>query len=301
MYRREFVKQLSAAAAASALPWAGLAAPEAKWKFKLGYASITWGGNFEVALKEIASQGFKAMQISGITYGAFKDKPQQLIDLVKASGLQVPVSSAGNLRIEPDKKEGAFKSCFDVVKIHSQLPGAKIVQVTNGSRPQGRQPTTDELKQLASQMNEFGKKAQEELGISVVYHNHMRQLGETPEEVDVILQNCNPKHIQFLLDIAHYQWGGGDPVKALDQYRDLIKVIHLKDLGPVPDTTDKQFMELGQGTLDLPGIFGKLRQNKFKGWGIIEIDAVPKGSGRTPLQCAELCKKYMVEKVGYPI
>jgi len=39
-------------------------------------------------------------------------------------------------------------------------------------------------------------------------NNHMHQLGETPEEVDVIVQAMNPKYIKLLLDVAHYHQGG---------------------------------------------------------------------------------------------
>jgi inosose dehydratase len=302
--RRAFVQQLGGLALASGLPLATLAEPLAgKPKFKLGYASITWGPNFEQALQDIKSLGFKAVQISGVTFNAFKEKPEALIELAKASGLKIPISSGGNLRIEPDAKMAAWDSVWATAKTHAKLPGAKLLQVTNGSRPKDRKPTPEELKTLAGQMNEMGRRAKGELNLDLVYHNHMNQLGETPEEVDTILQACDPRYVSFLLDIAHYQWGGGDPVRALEQYKALIKVVHLKDLGPLPggDAKALQFMELGQGTLNLTEIFAKMDSIGFRGWAIIEIDAVPKGSGRTPLQCAELCKTYLANQVGFKI
>ncbi len=302
--RRTFVHHLGALAAASALPLSTLAASlPKKSKYKLGYASITWGGEFATALKEISALGFKAIQISGSTHNAFKDKPDALIALVQASGLKVPISSGGNLRIEREAKMPAWDSVWAVAKLHSKLPGAKLLQVTNGSKPKDRKPTPEELKELALQMNELGRRTKGELDLDLVYHNHMNQLGETPNEVDAILQSCDPRYVSFLLDIAHYQWGGGDPVKALEQYKSLIKVIHLKDLAQVPGGEAKalQFVELGQGNLDLAGIFAKMDSTGFRGWAIIEIDGVPKGSGRTPLQCAEICKKYLTEKLDLKI
>jgi len=42
-----------------------------------------------------------------------------------------------------------------------------------------------------------------------------------------------------------------------------------------------------------------LNDIKFKGWGIIELDAVP-GKEKTPLQCAQVSKTYL-ESIGIKI
>jgi inosose dehydratase len=130
----------------------------------------------------------------------------------------------------------------------------------------------------------------------------MHQLGETPEEVAEILAHCDPKNVKLELDVAHYHQGGGDPVAAIRKYQGRLNALHLKDVRPKTDATDPKaytFVELGQGKVDLPGVFKALQEIKFKGWGIIELDAVPDKS-KTPRQCAEITKAYL-NKQGFKL
>ena len=108
--------------------------------------------------------------------------------------------------------------------------------------------------------------------------------------------------------MAHYQQGGGDPVAALRKYRDWIEVVHLKDVrtvpagpGPAdPARATYQFVELGRGRVDLPGVFAALRDNHFGGWAVVELDRVP-DAGRTPKESAEINKKYLTDQMHQQI
>ena len=60
------------------------------------------------------------------------------------------------------------------------------------------------------------------------------------------------------------------------------------------------FVELGQGNVDFPAVFAALEKVNFKGWGVIELDAVPDKS-RTPLQCGEITKAYLKDKMKMAI
>jgi inosose dehydratase len=79
------------------------------------------------------------------------------------------------------------------------------------------------------------------------------------------------------LDVAHYLQGGGDPVKAIEKYHDLLLWLHLKD---VQRTTNPDihkayvFVELGQGQVDFPESSPRCT-SQFRGWAIVELDAVP--------------------------
>jgi len=136
---------------------------------------------------------------------------------------------------------------LDNARFVKSLKGTDM-QVTNSSRPKEGNPTKENLQKFGQLLNEIGKRTLD-IGVTTNYHNHMNQLGETPEEVETILGNCDNRNVKLLLDIAHYQQGGGDPVKAISQYKDRIKNIHLKDVRPVQNGDAKryQFVELGQG------------------------------------------------------
>jgi len=122
---------------------------------------------------------------------------------------------------------------------------------------------------------------------------------------------ADPRYVKLLLDIAHYQQGGGDPIRAVRQYADRLIFVHVKDVespigsgrsggpGGLPALPDRsyRFVELGRGRVDVKGAFAALADVKFHGWVVVELDAVP-GNARTPKASALLNKQYLEQKIG---
>jgi inosose dehydratase len=77
-------------------------------------------------------------------------------------------------------------------------------------------------------------------------------------------------------------------------------VLHLKDVRPAPPGPaggpgpSYQFVELGRGRVDLPGVFAAMRDINFAGWAIVELDRVP-DAGRTPKESAEINRRYLLD------
>jgi inosose dehydratase len=270
---------------------------------KIGYAAITWGGNDVQAIKDIASLGYKGIQLRSNTLATYENKPDELRQLLKEHKLMAPVFSSGNIDVKPDARQAHIDKHIKHAKFLKAIGGGPYLQLTNNARPKDRQPTAQELKDLGMLMTEIGKRTAD-MGITTVYHNHMHQLGETPEEVEQIMAASDPKFVKLLLDIAHYHQGGGNPAKAVKQYKDRIQVLHLKDVeSPVQGNDSEKkykFVELGRGNVDLPAVFAALDEIKYKSWAIIELDGVPDKS-RTPLDCAKISKAYLQDKIGFKI
>lgn len=259
---------------------------------KIGYSAITWGGNDVQAMKDISSLGFKGIQIRSNILKEYGKKPEEVKELLKLYNLDFPMFSSGNANINTGNDEAVIQMHLDNANFVKAV-GGKFIQVTNSSRPKEGAPSQADLKKYAGLLNEIGKRTKD-IGIQTTYHNHMHQLGETPQEVEVILENCDDDNVKLLLDIAHYHQGGGDPVKAIRQYKNRLKALHLKDVRPKGGSDAKAytFVELGQGKVDLPGVFKALDEIKFKGWGIVELDAVPEKE-KSPRQCAEITRAYL--------
>lgn len=270
---------------------------------KIAYSSITWGGNDAQAIEDLAALGYKGIQIRANTFGPYRAKPSELKALIDQHNLTLAMFSSGNVDIDPAKEQ----STIDMHVAHASFVkalGGSAIQLTNSARPKDRLPTAEELKRLATVMNEIGKQTAD-LGVQATYHNHMNQLGEKPEEVDMIVQAMNPRYVKLELDIAHYKQGGGQPEKAVKQYKDIIYALHLKDtMSPLPDKPDNpkayKFVELGRGNVDVPAVFKALNDIKFKGWGIVELDGVPE-KDKTPKQCAEINKEYITNVLKQPL
>jgi inosose dehydratase len=178
--------------------------------------------------------------------------------------------------------------------------GGYYLQLTDNARPKDRKPLAEDFKKLGRMLTEIGKRAID-IGIPVGYHNHMNSLGEAPDEVDRIMSEADPRYVKLELDIAHYYQGGGDPAKAIRQYRDRILFLHLKDVESTgAGARNYRFVELGRGKVNIPEVFAALKDIKFRGWAVVELDSVP-DKARTPKESAIINKKYLEEKLRMEI
>jgi inosose dehydratase len=268
-----------------------------------GYAAITWGNDFSKAIDEIAAVGFRGVQLragDGLL-DRFGDKPAALRELLAAKRLAFPVFSSGNLSIDPTREQ-------EMVDLHTKhakfvsAAGGRYLQVID-ERPK-RAVVADDYKRLGRLLTEVSKRVRD-AGATLVYHHHMNSTGEKPQEVAAVLDAADRGVVRLLFDTAHYQQGGGDPVAAIKQYRELIEVLHLKDVRPAAapgsggsgrssGSDGYQFVELGRGRVDFKAVFAALNEINFTGWGVVELDRVP-DPGRTPRESAEINRKYLVE------
>ncbi|HMJ82585.1 MAG TPA: TIM barrel protein [Vicinamibacterales bacterium] len=279
---------------------------------KYGYAAITWGADIVKAMEDISAVGFRAIQLRGEAFAQFGDKPKALRELLDKHRLTFAVLSSGNLSIDPAREQ-------EMLTLHTQHAqfvkdaGGLYLQVID-ERPKGRDVVPDDYRRLGRLMTELGKRTGN-LGVPLVYHHHMNSTGEKPHEVAAVLDAADKRHVRLLFDVAHYQQGGGDPVPAIRTYRDWIDVVHLKDVRPAPESggsggpggsgrsggaSPYQFVELGRGRVDLPGVFAALREINYRKWAIVELDRVP-DPGRTPKEAAETNKRYLVETMHQTI
>lgn len=293
--RRRFLTQVGVV---SAVPFLGFklktAAPAASIKF--GYSAITWGDNIEGAIREISSLGFTGIQLRGNAVTKWGQKPEELKKLVNDAKLDVVMLSSGNADINTGNDEAEIAKHVVNAKFIKAVGGNRM-QVTNSSRPKTGTVSTEDLVKYAKMLTEIGKRTAD-VGVETTYHNHMGQLGQTPQEVDTILQNTDPKRVGFLLDIAHYLQGGGDPATAIHTYKDRIKTLHIKDVKNTDAPNGYQFVELGQGRLDFPAVFDALNKINYRGYAVVELDAIPV-KGRTTLESGQIAKQYLTSTMKF--
>jgi inosose dehydratase len=275
---------------------------------QLGYAGITWGNNVTQAIEDIAAVGFRGIQLRAGdgTVDRYGANPAALRELLDRHRLAFAVLSSGNLSIDPAREREMLATHLAHAKFLRDA-GGRYLQIID-ERPKGRAVTADDYRRLGRLLTELGRRTMD-LGVTVAYHHHMNSTGEKPHEIAAVLDAADRKHVRLLFDVAHYQQGGGDPVAAIRQYKDWIEVVHLKDVRPSGSGgsggsggadgsggsgAGYQFVELGRGRVDLPGVFAALRDISFDKWAVVELDRVP-DPGRTPKESAEMNKKYLAE------
>jgi inosose dehydratase len=287
--RRDILAGMGAVAGSVLLRPIALLAARAEIKF--GYASITWAGKDMQAIDDVASLGYKGIQLRSNILPEFGDKPAALRDILQKHNLTLVALSSGNMTIDPAKEAEDLATHTKNARFVKDA-GGLYLQVTD-ARPK-REIVADDYKRLGKLMTELGKRTAD-MGIPLGYHNHMNSLGEKPGEVDAILDAADPRYVKLELDVAHYQQGGGDPVKAIDTYAQRLVFLHIKDVvspfnQPGADPKPYEFVELGRGQVDLKNVFAALDRAGFKGWAIIELDRV---YGRTPKEAAAISKQFV--------
>ena len=146
----------------------------------------------------------------------------------------------------------------------------------------------------------------------VLLHPHCGTYIETADEIARVAERIDPSLLGLVLDTGHFQFGGADPVRAVTDYRELIRHVHIKDCARrVIDEADAAgeglkeiltrgaFTPFGQGDVDIPGVLEALRGIGYEGWLVIEQDQSlgPKDTRESVLAGQRFNREYL-RKLG---
>ena len=279
MKRRDFLK--------SCVSVALLPAPRSllplRARIRFGYAAITWGGNDREAIDDISALGYRGIQLRASAVTRWGDRPAELKRLLAERRLELVALSSGNLAFDPAMASESLKQHVRHARFVRDV-GGRYLQVLE-ERPADHHAVPDDYRYLGRLLSDLGKRTAD-LGVPLVYHNHMGAFGESPDDVARILDAADPSVVHFLLDTAHYRQAGGDPASAIRRHGSRIRLLHLKDLA------GDRFVELGRGTIDFRSVFAALDQIDFDGWGIVELDSVP-DNARSPKESGAIARRYL--------
>jgi inosose dehydratase len=301
--RREFLISAGASLAAAQLDVSAPAPGAADYEFKIGYHALTWGDKTEQAIGEISELGFKGIQIRSGDYRKYATRPSEFKDLMAAKNLHLVSISTGDLTIDPGAEKQEVADRVAMAKWMKEA-GGLYLQATDSARAKEGINSHDDYKRLGRRLSEIGKRTFSEYGVKLGYHNQMDSLGERREEVDRIMDATDPKYVWALPDIAHLQTAGGDPVRFTRDYLNRLAYPHFKDviIHPTQAAMDGSrprpkydFVELGQGKVNIPGVLQIMKDFRYKGWIIIELDRAP--AGRTPKESAIISKRFVEERL----
>jgi len=261
-------------------------------EIRIGYAAITWGGTDRDATDDIADLGYTGIQLRSTIVPEWCDKPRALADELAKRKLTFVALSSGGADIQNDRAAEIAAHVKNARFVHDC--GGLYLQCTD-SRPK-RTLTSADYRALGALLTEIGKRTAD-LGVALGYHPHMGAVGERPEEVERVLGAADPRYVKLELDVAHYQQGGGDPVRAIHRHAERLLFLHIKDVAPWSGPAGYRFVELGQGQVNLNGVFAALRAINFRGWAVVELDEVPDKT-RSPKDYAAVNKNYLISDCG---
>ncbi|MGO8718765.1 MAG: sugar phosphate isomerase/epimerase family protein [Acidobacteriaceae bacterium] len=314
--RRHFLAGLGAAAATASVPVAAahaLSGPALLYppsdlsyfdtplhhgpmKIQIGYAAITWDEKDNQAIEDIAAVGYPGIQLRPNVLGEYPD-PHALLGTLAKHNLTFVALSSGDAPLDP-ALERKMLATHTAHARYLHEAGGKYLQVIGTFEK--KKFIASDYKREGALLTEIGKRAAD-YGIKTGFHNHMGSIGQTPEQVDAILEAADPRYVKLELDTGHYVQGGGDPAAAIRKYGNRLLFLHLKDVESAATKSGYQFVELGEGRVNFPAIFDALRSTHFRGWGVVELDGERAGARRTPKQSAELSKEYLIHKLGVQV
>jgi inosose dehydratase len=293
--RRQFL--LGAGATALAARFA------ADYDFKIGYHTITWGDKTGQAIDEISELGFSGVAIRRSDYEQYANRAAEFKELMAAKKLTLVSISTGDVTINPGAEKQEIADRAAMAKWMKEA-GGLYLEVADASRAKEGVNDHDDYRKLSRRLNEIGKRAFGEYGVKLGYQNRMNSLGERQAEFDRIMNETDPKYVWAAPDVAHMRTAGGDPVKLTRDYINRMIYPRFKDvlIQKIPPGLDGRpfnpkydFVELGQGVVNIPAALQIMKDFRYQGWIIIELDRAP--GGRTPKESAAINKRYVEEKL----
>jgi inosose dehydratase len=267
---------------------------------------ITWGRDgFERAVEEISQLGFEGFEAFAFVVDDFGfEGIDRFKSALKEHGLRLVALYGGGDMHDPSQHETLVARNVRIARFLA-LNGADRIVLGPGRRPPGG-PSRDHLLTMVHCANEIGRRTLE-LGVLACIHPHVNTTLEKLAEIDLVMDRLDPRFVAMAADTAHFRKGNPDAptaeVDVFEQYADRIKYVHLKDWDPdlPPEQSGaggtaviKDFVELGQGKVDLKRCVEILRRRGYSGWLTIELDY----TRRTPRESVGMSKDYLIDQLG---
>lgn len=269
----------------------------------------TLGGDtpLETCLAEARQAGFQGMELGH----KFPRDPSVLrpildrYDLALVSGWY----SSGVLERSAEEEIAAVQDHLSLLKAMD----CKVMvwcETTGCVHGQEAVPLSRRPRLEAGQWAEFGSRLStvaeylKKHGIQMAYHHHMGTVVETPEEIDLLMENTR-EAVGLLLDTGHVTFAGGDPVAVAKKWGHRIKHVHCKDVRSEvlvkAKAEDWSFLTAvingvytvpGDGCVDYAAVLRAVKAAGYAGeWLVIEAEQDP--AKANPLQYAIKGYRYL--------
>ena len=234
----------------------------------------------KTTLQAVADAGYSYLEAAGYNDGKFYNMtPGDFKKLLNQLGLK-PVSSHQSTVT----MENADAMIADV-----QAAGFKYFVIPvppmglfNFDRETRTMSMTGGAANLAEIVNTLGKKCHA-AGLELLYHNHDFEFQEDSDgivPIDYLLEHCDPKYVNFQMDLYWVTKAGADPVVYFEKYPGRFKIWHVKDM-------DEQgrFAPVGNGNINFARI---LENKKLSGMKYYMVEQDMTFDGLKPLEAMKI-------------
>ncbi|MGB5435520.1 MAG: sugar phosphate isomerase/epimerase [Maribacter sp.] len=248
------------------------------------------GEDAKATLKAVADAGYKNIEAAGYSEGKFYNMtPAAFKAYVKEIGLKPVSTHQGSVTLEnadammADVKAAGFE--YFVVPV----PPMGLFKVNQETRTMGM---TGGAENLANILTTLGKKAKK-AGLKLLYHNHDFEYKKDADgivPIDYLLEHCDPKYVNFQMDLYWVTKAGADPVAYFNKYPKRFKIWHVKDMDD-----QGRFAPVGEGQIDFARI---LANKKISGMKYFMVEQDMTFDGLKPLEAIKISNAGL-RKIGF--
>lgn len=217
---------------------------------------------FRKVLEYVAGLGVKEIELSKVPVN--KNTVPEIEALCKELGLHACAMNAG---FDPGTALNVTENLDEIAEYANRL---NCGYVRIGSFPNWIYGKEEAHYRYAEKLEEFGKRFAK-YGIKFYHHHHEFEFQRYNGKfgLEILMENTNPEYVGFEMDTHWLQFAGLDPVTWIRRMKGRADLVHLKDYRIVmppegvsgevtsPKEVRKkvvQFAEIGEGSLDMPGI-----------------------------------------------
>lgn len=228
----------------------------------------------EGTLRTLAELGYSAVEAAGF----FGHSAKEVRDMADKYGLEITSTHTGF--------EALFNGFDNTVKFHKELGCSDIVI------PWGAFFTAPEVENFIEQVNKCIPKLRAE-GMRLHYHNHAGEFLPNQDGLVVMPEYISRTELMLEPDVYWLCVAGIDPVKFIEEHRNRISVVHLKDgklFDPTKPYPANHSSVLGQGEVPIDAVREKAVELGLRiiveneGAADVELDEMS--------QCIEYLKKF---------
>ena len=198
-------------------------------------------------LEKLRQLGFKG--IEPCEY--FGRTPEEFNELMKKYGLTIVASHI--------KMEHMLDYYDDVVEFHRGI-GCNRIVITFGEIT-----GLESLSMLVNNLNSLQRRLAA-FNIELLYHNHEQEFKKYSTGNTALTEIMTSTKVDLELDAFWAEQAGADVIELLEQYKDRIPLIHIKDgINHIPTA-------IGAGTASVKRVYDYAVENKME-WIIVELSS----------------------------
>lgn len=241
----------------------------------------------EATLQAVADAGYAYIEAAGYADGKFYGMdPADFKAYVESLGLTPKSTHMGGVTLEnADEQIAASKAAgFE----YFVIPVPPMGMFTFGPEGMGMKGTKEELVSILKTIGEKCSNA----GLKLLYHNHdfeFKPMADGTILTDYILENTDPAHVNYQMDLFWVTKAGADPLAYFEKYPGRFKAWHVKDMN-----AEGQFAPVGTGSID----FGKILAEKEKSGMVYYLVEQDQTFGLDPMEAIKISHSGLKE-IGF--